>query len=144
MLNKIFSNKKIIILFLSLIPLAIVYISEYLFEILPCKLCIYQRIPYIIIGIITIANILKLFKNALNKVINLTIEILLIINFSIAIFHYGIEKRFLRFQSNCVNNLKDAQNFEDYKKIFLIEEKIFRNINKSSLKFGSTISELFA
>lgn len=116
MLSKIFSNKKIIILFLSLIPLAIVYISEYFFEILPCKLCIYQRIPYIIVGVITIVNIIKLFRNVLNKIINLTIEILLIINFSIAIFHYGIERRFFRFQSNCLNNLGDAENFEDYKK----------------------------
>lgn len=124
MLSKIFSNKKIIILFLSLIPLAIVYISEYFFEILPCKLCIYQRIPYVIVGVITIVNIIKLFRNVLNKIINLTIEILLIINFSIAIFHYGIERRFFRFQSNCLNNLGDAENFEDYKKMLANQDYI--------------------
>ena len=124
MLEKFFSNKKIIILVFSLIPLVIAYISEYFFEIQPCKLCIYQRIPYIIITIIVVIDLTKLFKKLSSKIISLIIEILLIVNFSIAIFHYGIEKRFFKFQSGCVNNLNDAGNFEDYKKMLANQDYV--------------------
>ena len=124
MLEKIFSNKKIIILVFSLISLVIAYISEYFFEIQPCKLCIYQRIPYIIITIIVVIDLTKLFKKLFSKIISLIIEILLIVNFSIAIFHYGIEKRFFKFQSGCVNNLNNAGNFEDYKKMLVNQDYV--------------------
>ena len=124
MLEKFFSNKKIIILVFSLIPLVIAYISEYFFEIQPCKLCIYQRIPYIIITIIVVIDLTKLFKKLSSKIISLIIEILLIVNFSIAIFHYGIEKRFFKFQSGCVNNSNNAGNFEDYKKMLVNQDYV--------------------
>ena len=124
MLEKIFSNKKIIILVFSLISLVIAYISEYFFEIQPCKLCIYQRIPYIIITIIVVIDLTKLFKKLSSKIISLIIEILLIVNFSIAIFHYGIEKRFFKFQSGCVNNLNNTGNFEDYKKMLVNQDYV--------------------
>ena len=124
MLEKFFSNKKVIILVLSLIPLVVAYISEYFFEIQPCKLCIYQRIPYIIIAIIGVIDLTKLFKKLSNKITNITIEILLIVNFSISVFHYGIEKRFFKFQSGCVNNLTNAGNFEDYKKMLANQDYV--------------------
>lgn len=104
MLEKFFSNKKIIILVLSLAPLVIAYVSEYFFEIQPCKLCIYQRITYIIMATILVIDLTKLFKRLYNRITSSIIEILLIVNFLIAIFHYGIEKRFFKFQSGCVNN----------------------------------------
>jgi disulfide bond formation protein DsbB len=124
MLEKFFSNKKIIILVFSLIPLVIAYVSEYFFEIKPCKLCIYQRIPYIMIATIVAIDFTKLFKKLSNKITNFVIEILLIVNFSIAIFHYGIEKRFFKFQSGCVNNLNNAENFEDYKKMLANQDYV--------------------
>ena len=109
-------NKKVIILFLSICPLLVVYISELFFEIKACKLCIYQRIPYIIIIIIILLNLLPILNKISFKIINLIIEISLIVGFSISIFHYGVEKKIFKFSSNCINNFSTTQNFEDYKK----------------------------
>ncbi|MSO14262.1 disulfide bond formation protein B [Rickettsiales endosymbiont of Trichoplax sp. H2] len=117
-------NKRIVILLLSIVPLLVVYSSELFFEVKACRLCLYQRIPYFIIVITILLTFSPFFKNISFKIINLILEISLIIGFSIAIFHYGVEKKIFKFNSKCTNNLSNAENFEDYKKMLVNQDYV--------------------
>ena len=111
----------IIILILTIAPLSVAYIAEYLFNIIPCKLCIYQRVPYIIIGLLSMANLILPLKETYSKYSWTIIEITLIESFSLSLFHYGVEKKFFKFYSNYTNSLQTSENF---KKIITIQDYV--------------------
>ena len=99
----IFLNKKnfyLFILFYSLLAIFFALYVEYILNYNPCKLCLYQRIPYIMLIFISFIGY-NYFKN--NKIL-----ILIIIIFSISIlisgYHYGIEKNLFEEFSGCTTN----------------------------------------
>jgi disulfide bond formation protein DsbB len=57
----------------------------------PCKLCIYERVPYIL-SIFLIITVLLLKKY--EKIILLLLTILFFFSFSLAFYHFGIEQGF--------------------------------------------------
>ena len=96
----IFLNKKnfyLFILFYSLLAIFFALYVEYILNYNPCKLCLYQRIPYIIAIFISFIGY-NYFKN--NKIL-----ILIIIIFSTSVlisgYHYGIENNFFEEFSGC-------------------------------------------
>ncbi|KKB96054.1 Disulfide bond formation protein DsbB, partial [Candidatus Arcanobacter lacustris] len=46
------------ILLVSVTSLIIAYGAEYIFGIKPCILCIYERIPYMVVAVLSIASLL--------------------------------------------------------------------------------------
>ena len=117
-------NKKTVVLLLSIFPLLVAYSSELFFEVQPCRLCLYQRIPYLVIAITILLTFVPIFKKISFKVINIILEIALISGFSIAILHYGVEKKIFKFNSKCTNNLSNAKNFEDYKRMLANQDYV--------------------
>ena len=86
-------NKKILLNLLIFIFLILIfaYVIEYKFGHDPCKLCLYQRIPYFI----SILLILKIFFIKGHERIFLFILSLVFISSSIlAFYHFGIEQCF--------------------------------------------------
>ena len=99
----IFLNKKkfyIFILFYSLFAIFFALYVEYVFGYKPCKLCLYQRIPYIIAIFISFIGY-NYFKN--DKILILVIAVFLT-SFFISGYHYGIENNIFKEFSGCTNN----------------------------------------
>ena len=99
----IFLNKKnfyLFILFYSFLAIFFALYIEYILGYNPCKLCLYQRIPYIIAIFISFIGY-NYFKN--NKIL-----ILIVIVFSISVivsgYHYGIENNIFEEFSGCTTN----------------------------------------
>ena len=99
----IFFNKKkfyLFILFYSLFAILFALYVEYILNYSPCKLCLYQRIPYIIAIFISFIGY-NYFKN--NKILIL-ITIIFSISVLISGYHYGIEKNIFEEFSGCTAN----------------------------------------
>jgi len=102
----IFLNKKkfyLFILFYSLLAIFFALYVEYVLEYKPCKLCLYQRVPYIFAIFISFVGY-NYFKN--DKIL-----ILIVVIFSIGVlisgYHYGIENSIFEEFSGCAaNNLE--------------------------------------
>ena len=96
----IFLNKKkfyLFILFYSLLAIFFALYIEYILQYKPCKLCLYQRVPYIAAIFISFVGY-SYFKN--DKIL-----ILIVMIFSISAlisgYHYGIENNFFEEFSGC-------------------------------------------
>jgi len=100
-------HKKInLVLFFILIILSFSILAAFYIEIIlghkPCKLCIYQRIPYFI-SIVLLLNIL-LFKKY-KKISILTLAIVSFIGFLLSSYHFGVEQGIFSESLFCeVNN----------------------------------------
>jgi len=100
---KIFFNKKNFYIFILIYSLLTIFFALYVEHILQhkaCKLCLYQRIPYVVAIFISFIGY-NYFKN--DKIL-----ILIIMIFSISAlisgYHYGIENNILEEFSGCSNN----------------------------------------
>ena len=88
-------NSKIILyvtLFLMIGSLFAAYFIEYGLGHKPCKLCLYQRLPYFF-SIVLILNILLIRKY--EKFSLLILSLIMLVGSSLAFYHYGIEQGFL-------------------------------------------------
>jgi len=99
----IFLNKKkfyIFILFYSLLAICFALYIEHILGYKACKLCLYQRIPYIILIFISFIGY-NYFKN--DKILIL-IVIVFLISVLVSGYHYGIEKNIFKEFSGCATN----------------------------------------
>ena len=99
----IFLNKKKFYLFTLFYSLLAIFFALYVEHVLgykPCKLCLYQRIPYIVSIFISFVGY-NYFKN--DKIL-----ILIVVIFSISVlisgYHYGIENNIFEEFSGCTAN----------------------------------------
>ena len=113
----IFLNKKnfyLFILFYSLFSIFFALYVEYILHYEACKLCIYQRIPYVIAIFISFIGY-NYFKN--DKIL-----ILIIIIFSISTlisgYHYGIENNIFEEFKGCTDNTINIINKDELLKSF--------------------------
>ena len=98
----IFLNKKnfyIFILLYSLFAILFALYVEYVLGYKACKLCLYQRIPYIVAIFISFIGY-NYFKN--NKILILII-LIFSISFFISSYHYGIENNIFEEFSGCTS-----------------------------------------
>ena len=116
------TNKNLLILLLaaSVSALTLAYISQYFFGFEPCTLCFYQRKPFFAI-IAAAALTLTYFKSEKSKRIALYFcTFFLFVNFSIAIYHSGVEQKIFKGPTTCSSeSLNHAENLEDLKNILL-------------------------
>ena len=107
-----------LILLLSIIPLLGSSYAEFIEDIPPCHLCIYQRIPYILI-------ILLLFgRQFIAKYFFATVQTLLIANFIMTLVHFGIIQEWFYLDIGCVNDLQKSKDFTDFKNMILQNQEI--------------------
>ena len=116
-------NKKILfaILAFSFLVLISTFAVEHLLGHKPCKLCIYQRIPYFL----SILLIIKMFF--IKKYERITLLILFLVFVSsaaLAFYHFGIEQGFFNESLACIN--------EDQSKI-LSKEQLLQQLKQNSI-----------
>ena len=93
----------LLILFFISIILIVAYLIQHVLGHEPCRLCIYERIPYII-SIFLIP--LVLFKQKYEKVILFILFIIFILSTLLSFYHFGIEQGF--FKESLVCDIKNS------------------------------------
>ena len=101
-------NKKFLfgILIFILFVLASAFVIEYRFGHQPCKLCIYERIPYFL-SILLIGKIF--FTKAYDRAVLLILSLVFIVSSALAFYHFGIEQGFFDESLVCTSgNLSET------------------------------------
>ena len=95
-------------LFASLIS---AYVIEYVLGHEPCKLCVYQRFPYIV-SILLVLSILLIKKNV--KIHLLLLSLVSLLGAVLAFYHFGIEQGFFSESIVCESqNLQEGLTKQD-------------------------------
>jgi len=126
-MNKIFEIKKFytIVFIISLLSLLIALYIEFFLGYQPCKLCIYQRIPYLIAIFITFMGI-SYSKNSF------WLYVLLITFFSsflLSGYHFGIEQEIFEEFSGCTGNSTNIIDKNELLKLLNSEVNSCKNVN---------------
>ena len=98
MIKKINNIPFILILIVISVALISVFIIEHVLNYEPCKLCIYQRIPYFL-SIFLIIKII--FIKKYEKITLLILSFVFFVSAVLAFYHFGIEQSFFSESSTC-------------------------------------------
>jgi len=114
-----------------LLTLATVLAIEYILKIPPCKLCEYQRLPYVGLVIVSLLGCLipKMKKN-----ISYIILLLFFASTCMAFFIVGVEEQWFKYHSACISdtNLK-TNSFEEFKKNIMEKDIISCDLNQYNI-----------
>ena len=88
-------NKKFLFIILIFISFVLVsaFVIEYGFNHQPCKLCLYERIPYFL-SILLIAKIFLI--RGYEKITLLILSLIFVLSSILAFYHFGIEQGFFK------------------------------------------------
>ena len=101
----------IFILFGLSVSLISAYIIEYALGHEPCRLCVYQRFPYIV-SILLVLSILLIKKNV--KIHLLLLSLISLLGAVLAFYHFGIEQGFFSESIVCESqNLQEGLTKQD-------------------------------
>ena len=116
-------NKKFLISILVFTSLVLIsaFIIEHQLGHKPCKLCLYERIPYFL-SILLIIKII--FIKRYEKITLLILSVVFIGGATLAFYHFGIEQGFFRESSACVTG--------DLSKI-LSKEELLEELKQNSI-----------
>ena len=94
------NNNMFLIFILGIISLSVIstFIIQYWLDHEPCKLCLYERIPYFL-SILLIVKIL--FFKKYEKITLLILSLVFIISACLAFYHFGIEQGFFEESFMC-------------------------------------------
>ena len=102
-----------IVFIISIIAIVIALTAEYFYNLLPCKMCLYQRYPYYFI--IMIYPIFLLLKKHNNILLFILFEFSIIYGLFYSIWHVGIEKKFFKGPEGCSNSIEKLSTVEKLK-----------------------------
>ena len=125
MLEKIKKYYFLFVLLISLIVIVGAYIIEYLYNFPPCKLCIYQRIPYLIAIFITFLGI----SYSKNLFWLYTLLLVFFSSFLLSGYHFGIEQEVFKEFSGCTGNSLDIIDKNELLKILNSEVNSCKNVD---------------
>ena len=110
------------VLILSIFSLIFVFILQYEYGILPCKICIWQRWPHIfniILVLIILSSSLKTNFVFVFGLINMFLA------FILALYHYGLEQNLWDNVFSCTGKIEFNE---------LSTEEILKNLNNTPIK----------
>ncbi|UTO55960.1 disulfide bond formation protein B [Neoehrlichia mikurensis] len=111
-------------LLFSVIALAVAYIAQFLFNFIPCELCIYERIPYFIIIILCIMSFF-----VKHKMIFISICLCYVLNICISTYHVGLEHGWFSDVLGCSSNINlNGLSFNDVKTSLLRTNVAYCNV----------------
>jgi len=126
-MEKIFEIKKFytIVFAISFLSLLIALYIEFYLGYEPCKLCIYQRIPYLIAIFITFLGI----SYSKNLIWLYTLLIVFLSSFLLSGYHFGIEQEIFKEFSGCTGNSVDIIDKNKLLKLLNSEVKSCKNVD---------------
>ena len=138
-------NKKIlfsILIFVSFILLS-AFVIEYKLGHQPCRLCLYERIPYFL-SILLIVKIF--FINSYQKLTFLMLSLVFIISSILAFYHFGIEQGFFNESLFCsTENISESLSKEELLKLLESNPISCKDVSFKILGFSlATINTIFS
>ena len=123
----IFEIKKfyIIIFLISLFSLLMAFYIEFFLDYKPCKLCIYQRIPYLVAIFLTFLGI----SFSKNLIWLYALLLTFFSSFLLSGYHFGIEKELFREFSGCTGNSLSIIDKNELLKLLNSEIKSCKNVD---------------
>ena len=121
----------IFILFGLSVSLISAYIIEYALGHEPCRLCVYQRFPYIV-SILLVLSILLIKKNV--KIHLLLLSLISLLGAVLAFYHFGIEQGFFSESIVC-----ESQNLQEG----LTKQDILKQLKQSTISCKDVNFTLF-
>ena len=103
----------VIVFILSIIAISSALIAEYVFNLLPCKMCLYQRYPYYFI--ISIFILFYFFRKTSSVWFYILTELAIIFGLFYSIWHVGIEQKLLPGPYSCSESLIEVGTIEKLK-----------------------------
>jgi disulfide bond formation protein DsbB len=100
-------------LFIAASALIAAFAGQYVFGLEPCVLCLYQRVPYAIIGAIALFVRMLGFRGRLLGWSILTIAAIFLCGAGLAIYHVGVEEHWWTSIAACGGQAVEALKFED-------------------------------
>ena len=90
----------IVLLLIAFTALGSAYTAEFAYSLEPCVLCIYQRIPFAVIGVLGVLG--YLFKGRMARVVLTALAgIVLLIGAGLASYHVGVEQHWWASVASC-------------------------------------------
>lgn len=127
LINFSFKNSRIsasvFILISSSAALIFAYISQYFFHHQPCELCIYQRLPYVVLIFLSLTSLLlekKLSQKILAKFQKIFLALFLALIFSeiiLAFYHVGVEQKIFSGLSGCSSTNENFSSLAELEQI---------------------------
>ena len=126
-MNKIFEIKNfyIIIFIISLLSLLIALYIEFFLYYQPCKLCIYQRIPYLIAIFLTLLGII--FSK--NLIWLYSLLLIFFSSFLLSGYHLGIEQEIFKEFSGCTGDSINVTDKNELLKLLNSEVQNCKNVD---------------
>lgn len=90
--------------------LAGAYAFEYIGGLAPCKLCLYQRIPYMLVMLFSTG---ALFSLAFARFAHAAIILIFAVSVGLGVYHAGVEWHWWQGPVSCSSTLGDARNIEE-------------------------------
>lgn len=95
----------------SALALVAAFIIEYVFDLQPCYLCVYQRYPYVIAIALCLVTLMPRMQPYAAWALILS-ALILLINFGIATYHVGVEQHWWIGTEGCTGPLGTPQTLE--------------------------------
>ena len=134
---KYFSNNLLILLcFVGLGTLGVVYYFELAHNLYPCKLCVFQRIPF---GIAIVLGLLGIFKRKISGICVLIIGLAFLFNTFLAFYHMGIEQNWWTSSIGCQSGLIERVSVAEFKALLINKAQSACDIVQWSL-FGVSMA----
>tara|TARA_B100000886_G_scaffold339871_1_gene306772 strand:+ start:1285 stop:1767 length:483 start_codon:yes stop_codon:yes gene_type:complete len=137
LINSFRQNYFLICLFLSFFTIVSVFTVEFFFKIPPCELCLYQRIPYFVILILSIF-FLKFDKFRFKF---LLIFFCFFSTSILSLFHSLVERGIVEYQSSCTSSSNNFENIEELRS-FLEEAPLVKCDEISFSIFGLSFANI--
>jgi len=126
-MNNIFEVKKFytIIFIISLLSLLIALYIEFFLGYKPCKLCIYQRIPYLVAIFLTFLGI----SYSKNLIWLYALLLIFFSSFMLSGYHLGIEQEIFKEFSGCTGNSLNIIDKNELLKLLNSEVSSCKNVD---------------
>ncbi len=115
----------IIIFIISLLSLLIALYIEFFLGYQPCKLCVYQRIPYLIAIFLTFLGI----SYSKNLIWLYTLLLVFFSSFLLSGYHFGIEQEIFKEFSGCTGNSVNIIDKNELLKLLNSEVNSCKNVD---------------
>lgn len=116
MLNKIWNRQFFVVLVgtVAFLCLVTAFIAQYIFYIMPCHLCLYERYIY---AALTLLGFVSLFRFSY-RLFSLT-GLIIFMGLGLALYHLGVEWQWWQASHACKAPLLSAGNFNDFQAQFM-------------------------
>ncbi len=99
------------ILAVSVLSLATVYVAQYGFDLEPCILCLYQRVPFAVAGGLALLGMI--WRGRLLTIASLA-GVAFLVGSGIAFYHTGVEQHWWASATGCSGNLPQGFNADQF------------------------------